>query len=254
VMRVSRRAIGTGLILLAAAGSADLARGAGEAPSKPEIVVLIHGLGRSPRSMRKLASRLSEAGFETVTFGYPSRKASIVELSGLLEERLEACCADPGRRIHFVTHSLGGILVRQYISGHPLPNLGRVVMIAPPNHGSEVADLLPKVPLAGKIAGPSGEDLGSGPEAAPARLGPVAFDLGVLAGGRSFNPVFSSIIPGPDDGMVAVESARVEGMKDFLVLPHSHTFILKCPETARQAAHFLREGRFDRRESEAAHE
>lgn len=250
-MKRRARALSLALLLLGVAAPTPPA--AEEPAPKPDIVVLLHGLGRSPKSMRKLAESLSSEGFQTVSFGYPSRKATVEELGDLLGAEVEACCADPGRRVHFVTHSLGGIVLRQYLAGHVPANLGRVVMISPPNHGSEMADLLPKVPLAGVIAGPAAEDLGTGSGAAPTRLGPVGFELGVIAGSRSYNPVFSSVIPGKDDGMVSVESAKVEGMKDFILLPHSHTFILKCPETARQTALFLEQGRFDEEGSRSVH-
>ena len=106
--------------------------------------------------------------------------------------------------------------------------------------------LLPKLPGGTKISGPSGKQLRTGKKGILSRLPPVDFELGVIAGSRSWNPLFSSIIPGRDDGFVSLEATKVEGMKAFLVMPHSHSALKSCAETVRQAAHFLKHGRFHR--------
>ena len=144
-----------------------------------------------------------------------------------------------------MTHSFGGLALRYYLETRPLPNLGRVVMLGPPSGGSELADLLRRIPLARDIAGPVRRSLGTDSESLAARLGPVRFELGVIAGNRSLNPLFSWIIPGPDDGMVSVQRARVSGMTDFLVVPRTHSFIMRSREVIAQTATFLATGRFD---------
>ena len=147
--------------------------------------------------------------------------------------------------MHFVTHSFGGILLRYYLREKSLPNLGRVVMLSPPNGGSELADLLAKIPLVRRAAGPNRRRLGTDPGSLPAILGPVDFDLGVITGDRSLNPLFSLLIPGPDDGFVGVERAKVRGMTDFLVVPRTHTFIVRSRQVIEQTLKFLRDGSFD---------
>ena len=144
----------------------------------------------------------------------------------------------------------GGILLRVYLKDNVLPNLGRVVMISPPNRGSELVDRLGTLSLFRFLHGPAGLQLGTGPGSLPLRLPAVEFELGIIAGDRSLLPLYSWWIPGPDDGIVAVERTKVEGMKDFIVLPHSHTFIMRSERTLAQILRFLRTGSFDHEESE----
>lgn len=210
-----------------------------------ETVVLLHGLSRTERSMKRLEAALSRAGYQVINIGYPASRRPIEDLSADLGARLAEIRKTPGRRVHFVTHSFGGILLRYHLKADPLPNLGRVVMLGPPNGGSELADLLTKAPLVKKAGGPNRRRLGTGPGDIPALLGPVDFDLGVIAGDRSYNPLFSSLIPGPDDGVVGVERAKVAGMTDFLVVHRTHTFIMNSGEVVEQTLKFLRDGSFD---------
>lgn len=210
-----------------------------------ETVVLLHGLSRSERSMKHLEAALSQAGYEVINIGYPAAKRPIEDLSADLGARLVEIRKTPDRKVSFVTHSFGGILLRYHLRNDPLPNLGRVVMLGPPNGGSELADLLTKAPLVHKAGGPNRRRLGTGAGDIPALLGPVDFDLGVIAGDRSYNPLFSSLIPGPDDGVVAVERAKVAGMSDFLVVHRTHTFIMNGREVVEQTLKFLRDGSFD---------
>lgn len=216
--------------------------------SAAETVVLLHGLGRGPASMWPLACSLKRAGYEVVNVGYPSQRAPIAELAETALAPIFAA-APSGARIHVVTHSLGGILVRQYLEAHGAPaSLGRVVMLAPPNAGSEIADALAGWGLYRKINGPAGLALGTGPDGAPALLGspPAGVEIGVIAGDRSWNPVFSALIPGPDDGKVAVARTHLSGERDHLTLPYSHTWLMNRAETRRQVTAFLRGGRFSR--------
>jgi hypothetical protein len=147
-------------------------------------------------------------------------------------------------RIHFVTHSLGGILVREYLATHSLPALGRVVMLGPPNQGSEIVDRLGSWRLFAVINGPAGRQLGTGAHSVPNRLGPVTYPVGVIAGHHSINWINSWLIPGPDDGKVSVARTVVAGMTDHLVLPCSHPFLMRDRTAIRQTIHFLGHGRF----------
>jgi len=218
----------------------------GPPPEDPrEWVVLIHGLGRTDLSMIRLEAELAERGYGVVNVSYPSTQFSIEYLAvEELAPAVERCCAGSGKKIHFVTHSMGGIVLRYYLAEHEVENLGRVVMLSPPNQGSEVADWVAENELLQKVLGPSAEQLGTGPESVPNQLGPVDFELGIIAGNRTLNPLFSRMIPGADDGKVSVERAKVEGMNDFLVVPHSHTYIMMSDEVVEQVAHFLANGEF----------
>lgn len=205
-------------------------------------VVLLHGLGRSEWSMARLARALDAEGYRVVNLGYPSRDHTIGTLADTVRAELARCCAGADT-LHFVTHSLGGILVRIWAGEAEPDNLGRVVMLSPPNKGSGVADRIPDR-LLELIMGPASVQLGTDSADVPVRLSPVGFELGIITGDVSVNPLFSWWLPGDDDGIVAVESAWVEGADDFLVVPYTHTFIMYRDRVIEEVLSFLRTGRF----------
>jgi len=208
-------------------------------------VILLHGLARSAGSMGKLESELTRAGYVVVNVDYPSRNAGIEPLS---EEVISAALADPRLqscdKIHFVTHSLGGILLRAHCAKHAIAKLGRVVMLGPPNQGSEVVDRLGAWKLFKSINGPAGQELGTGPDSLPNRMGPVNFELGVIAGDRSINWINSSMIDGPDDGKVSVERTKVAGMKEHLVFHVTHPMMMRNRAVIDATLRFLATGSF----------
>jgi triacylglycerol lipase len=208
------------------------------------IVVLVHGLGRGPISMAPLGRGLVQAGFRVVNLGYPSWTLPADSLVALLADSVAGCCADEIDDVNFVTHSLGGILVRQYLQEHSPEHRGRVVMLAPPNGGSEIIDFLHTVPGLRALLGPTGGDLGTDSTSLPNQLGPATFPLGVITGDRSLNPIYSWLIPGPDDGKVSVERARIEGAKQLLVAPFSHSFIMTRESVLQEVTTFLTTGSF----------
>ena len=147
--------------------------------------------------------------------------------------------------MHFVTHSLGGILVRHYLASNDIPNLGRVVMLGPPNQGSHAADVFRGVPGVDWMNGPVGGQLGKGPESIPLRLGKAEFELGIIAGDQSIDPITSAVLENPDDGRVTVEETKLEGMQDFRTVGVSHAFIMKDNEVIDLVTNFLEYGSFD---------
>jgi triacylglycerol esterase/lipase EstA (alpha/beta hydrolase family) len=212
-------------------------------PVSKECVILLHGLARTDRSMHRLADALEKAGFFTVNYHYPSTKSTVEALAE--EEIPKALCLCPkNSKIHFVTHSMGGILVRQYLSRNTLETLGRVVMLGPPNQGSEVVDSLKSFPGFKLINGPAGMQLGTQKPNLPKRLPSVDFELGVIAGSRSINLILSLILPWPNDGKVSVENTKVVGMSDHIVLPVTHPFMMRNKQVIEQVITFLKQGAF----------
>jgi len=204
----------------------------------------MHGLARSSSSMERMEQSLRDSGFHTVNHGYPSTDYAIDELANGIGDALSQC--PKNATIHFVTHSMGGILVRQYLSDKHIENMGRVVMLGPPNKGSQVVDKLHDVPGYELINGPAGMQLGTGQLSVPNSLGPANFELGIIAGTRSINLILSTMLPNPDDGKVSVENTKLDGMSDHISLPVTHPFMMKNKEVIDQVIWFLKHGTFER--------
>lgn len=180
--------------------------------------------------MQPLARTLATNAYQVVNIHYPSRQLPLEGLVQYLHGEIAPWCTAPSRKVHFVTHSLGGILVRAYVKTYQPVNLGRVVMIAPPNRGSEIVDMFREHWWFRKFFGPIRLQLGTDHNSAPSTLGPVHFELGIIAGNRSSNLIGAALIPGPNDGTVSVARAQVAGMRDFLVVPYGHTFIINTSD------------------------
>ena len=210
-----------------------------------EHVILVHGMARSASTMNSMAETLKKAGYTVTTLDYPSRKKTIRDLAdGHLAPAVLECRNQGATKIHFVTHSLGGILVRDLLSRHQPPELGRVVMLAPPNQGSEVVDCIGHWQTFNMINGPAGAQLGTAKESPPRSLGKVDYPVGIIAGDRSINLINSGMIPGPDDGKVSIENTKLEGMTDHIVLHCTHPMIMKRPDAIQLTLRFLQEGKF----------
>lgn len=211
-------------------------------------VVLLHGLARTARSMRPVARTLEARGFRVVNLDYPSRSGDIRTLAHGVAH--DVARIDSGGPMHFVTHSLGGVLLRVAAAEGLIPaeRIARVVMLAPPNGGSHVVDALARRPSFSRVyrwaMGPVGPELGVEGDAIARSLPPLPFETGIIAGSRSVNPLLSRLLPGENDGKVSVAHAAAPGMRAFIVVPHSHSFLMRAKVVLAQTATFLETGRF----------
>ena len=198
--------------------------------------------------MRPLQRALEASEYVVLNCGYRSRSGDIATLAADVADRVSRW--EQGARLDFVTHSLGGILLRAALAYGYLPRerVGRVVMLGPPNAGSEVVDAFRAIPLVASlyaaVTGPAGAQLGTRASGLPGELPPVDFELGVIAGNRSFNPIFSAILGAENDGKVRVDRTRVEGMRAHLIVPVWHPLLVSTPAVIRHVTHFLETGAF----------
>ena len=212
-----------------------------------ECVILLHGLWRTGLSMKRVQWTLEDNGYSVANISYPSVSHNIEALAVMaVEQGVAECHLRNFGRISFVTHSLGGILLRQYLVNHDIPGLRRVVMLAPPNQGSQVADYFQGMSLLAPFEPEPLAQLGTGEDSVPRRLGPVSFELGIIAGDMNLRSYLPGSPDGLSDGTVSVAETVVPGMMDFLVMPVTHTFIMWDSDVLQQVVEFLRHGRFDR--------
>jgi pimeloyl-ACP methyl ester carboxylesterase len=210
-----------------------------------DYVVLVHGLSWYRDANRAARMFFAARGYSVVAFGYDSRKAaSLSDVTSALREGVAANCIDPRRRIHFLGHSMGAIIIRKFLDESPPPRLGRVVFMGCPNHGTSLADALTHSSALRLIFGPAAAELGTGRDSVPSSLGPAPYGPGIIMAGRSMFPFLSPFVPGRDDGVVAVDSGRLEGMADFRVLRTTHTFLPRCERALHEADLFFRTGQF----------
>ncbi len=220
------------------------------AKSNNESVILLHGLGDVKLSMLKLESALKEEGYTTKNIGYSTTGETIESLAEKeLSKVIEQYKKIGFKKIHFVTHSMGGLIVRYYLQDHTLPTGSRIVMLSPPNHGSEVADHFQESKFYKIIVGEVGQELATDSKIL-LELKPIVPEVGIIAGNKSSNTYFSKIIPGEDDGRVAVDNTKLTEMKDFIVVPSTHLTIKYNNEVIKQTVFFLKNGKFKHIEKE----
>ena len=213
--------------------------------SKGDYVVMLHGIARSSSHMKSLAKYLTKEGYEVINIDYPSTDHKFDKLTEIIEKELSNKLTK-NKTTHFVSYSLGAVLTRILINKYKPKNLGKVVQLAPPNAGSEVADFLKNNWLYKKIYGPSGEQLVTNQKKIKDMFGKIDYELGIIAGNSTIDPISSfMIIPGPDDGKVSIESTKLEGMKDHIIVSASHTFFPSNKQVKKQTLYFLQNGKFN---------
>jgi triacylglycerol esterase/lipase EstA (alpha/beta hydrolase family) len=216
-------------------------------PKSSQIVVLLHGILRSKTDMLALDKALQKQGYETINILYPSREKSLEDLTEFVRNTIETSpyyTAD--KTLHFVTHSMGGLIARYYIAKHRPKSLGKVVMLGPPNTGSEFADFLNENKILGpifkSIFGPASQQLTTKYEHIDED---IDYPLGVIAGSASINPLAPWVLDGEHDGIVTVERTKIEGMTDHITIKSTHTFMMFNPKVIKQAVYFLENGKFE---------
>jgi len=209
-------------------------------------LILLHGLGRTRWSLWPVAHEATRRGYVVYNLGYPSRRAPIEHLAEDIGRRIASIAGDG--TVDVVTHSMGGIVLRAAVAAAVLPaeRVRRVVMLAPPNHGSELADRLRDYRVYRFATGPAGQQIGTDDDSVPRRLPAPPFEVGIVAGRRAGNPVFARVLGAESDGKVTVSSARVDGMRDLVVVDRTHTFIMWAPDVLAHTFAFLETGQFTR--------
>ncbi|HSQ98120.1 MAG TPA: alpha/beta fold hydrolase [Rickettsiales bacterium] len=215
-----------------------------------DYVVLIHGLARTSKSMEKMGKFLSQNGYEVVNINYPSHKQTIEEFSNIVNSDIQKYCTDKTKKINFVTHSMGSIILRYYLKNNKLKNLGRVVMLAPPNHGTEIVDFLGYNKIFGwlfkALQGPAAMQLSTDPKTSlPIQLGKADFEVGIIIGNKHKGKILSYLIKGENDGRVSIESSKLEGMKEHIVISGGHRFLPDNKEAIQKTLKFLQTGSFN---------
>lgn len=207
-----------------------------------DYVILLHGIRASAGAMDNIARYLDGKGYTVINVDYPSSNYDIATLAGkyvgpTLEEvgKTVEKLNNPSRKIHIITHSMGGIVLRQYLQNHSIKNLGTIVMIAPPNHGSAWADHFGDWKIAEWIMGPALKELKTGVQGVPDSLSSPTTEFSIIAGNGGF---------GENDGKVSVESTKLEGMADFKVFNETHNNILMDEEVMEAVEQFIKEGEF----------
>jgi pimeloyl-ACP methyl ester carboxylesterase len=208
-------------------------------------VVLLHGISRTSRSFHKVQKAIEAAGFATLNLGYDSRHKPLQSLAEDIHPAIQRFVQDIEGSLHFVGHSMGGLLVRVYLARYRPPCLGRVVMLGTPNGGSEIADRLKNFTVYRAYFGPAGQQLMTERDpATEAILAPADYPVGIIAGNRSIDPLSSALLPRPNDGRVSVENTKLDGMADHVVVPASHPWLVRNGMAIDQTIAFLRHGRF----------
>ena len=203
-----------------------------------EVVVLIHGLWKTGSDMWRLRQRLEKAGYECKKFKYQSLRHTPEENARRLHQLVSSIDAPV---IHFVGHSLGGVVLLRYFDLHPSLTRGRVILLGSPVNGSQVALRLSKHWYSRWLIGRSANEglLGSAPVWNSWR------DIGIIAGTMPMGVgLVTGLLPLPHDGTVTVNETVLHGATDFITLPVTHTGLLYSLKVAQQTITFLRAGKF----------
>ncbi|MCA8991539.1 MAG: alpha/beta fold hydrolase [Planctomycetaceae bacterium] len=210
-------------------------------PMKGEVVIYVHGIIRSSKSISSLITSLEESNYTVVGFDYPSTQVTMVDSAAYLKQVIDSL--EGVEKIHFVCHSMGGLIVRTYLQQYePDTRIGRMVMLGVPNLGAKMADIMKDNILYQFIYGPAGQELVENPEGYIAKLPTPQFEFAVIAGARGTNDGWNPLIPGDDDGTVSVDATRLPGAVDFMTVPAIHSFMMSNEQAQAATVNFLKHG------------
>jgi len=219
--------------------------------SNKQCVVLVHGLWRSGWAMRSIANDLEDFAYQTVSISYPSTSMNIPEIAeNYLPAAIAECKQGGAEQIHLVSHSMGGIVVRQYLQTNHLPLGGKVVMLSPPNQGSELSEKFGDAGWYQHIVGPAGVSLSKKESGIISTLKAVKEPVGIIAAYRDWSLWPSAWLPAPNDGTVSVESMALAEMDDFVLINSGHAMMRFNSVTHQQIRYFLATGEFYHSEKE----
>jgi pimeloyl-ACP methyl ester carboxylesterase len=211
------------------------------APMKGPAVILIHGLLQSSKCMAQMSDQLEEAGYSAIEFDYPSTQVSIPEAARNLDRLIQSL--DGIDEINFVTHSMGGLVVRAYTMEYDDARIKRMVMLGTPNQGAELADITQQYWILRTAAGPGARQLGTRTDGLIPKLPIPKFEFAVIAGSRGTSTGWNPLIPGDDDGTVTVASTKLPGAADFATVRALHSRLLWSEEVQTHTINFLKNGR-----------
>ena len=211
------------------------------APEQGKAVILIHGLLQTSNCMNQMSISLKDSGFVPVEFDYPSTQISIPEAAGFLNKMVTSL--EGFTEIHFVAHSMGGLVVRSFSTGTHDQRVKRLVMLGTPNQGAELADITQQVWLVRTASGPGARQLGTRPNGLIKKLPVPNYEFAVIAGARGTYAGWNPLIPGDDDGTVTVASTRLPGAADFGTVCKTHGDLLGDEQAISQTVNFLKSGR-----------
>jgi pimeloyl-ACP methyl ester carboxylesterase len=210
-------------------------------PMSGKAAIEIHGITKSSKTYYAMRPALEKAGYMVVPFDYPSTRIDISQAARYLNRVIQSLNGID--RIDFVVHSMGGLVVRSWFRDHDDLRIKRMVMLGTPNRGAELADMLKKNAAFRLIMGPAGQQLVTGDSGTIAQLPVPPCEFGIIAGGRG-SEGYNPLVAGDNDLIVSVESTRLVGAADFLMVHAMHTFMLSNPEAIEATVRFLESGHF----------